>query len=185
MRSVAEIESRIRFLLCSELDRRVEESTRRKPHLCTHNHRQPLDTRPRAEGEVNETFNRTTDKRGLPVVQTIGLCMLGADDPANWRGDICEDDIDARRCPYFDPTIKKDVILRELSDQAQDPAWLRENMPEISALYWVLDAESARVRLPWWKRIWYRLLRVNVEPVLPPYDVSLLLPPASGGPSVD
>lgn len=183
MRSAAEIEDRIRFLLCAELDRRVEESTRRKPRLCTHNHRQPLDTRPTVDGDTNDTFNRTTDRRGLPVVQTIGLCMLGANDLENWPGTICEDDIDARRCPYFDPIRKKTDLWQELAVQITDPAWLCANMPEVSALYWVLDAETARVRLPWWKRLWFRVLRINVEPVLPPYDAAHLLPPMSGGAS--
>lgn len=177
MRSTSEIEDRIRYLLCTELDRRVEEASRRRPKLCSHNHRQPLDTRPTVDGDVNETFNRTTDRRGLPVIQTIGLCMLGAEKIEEWPGSICEDDIDARRCPYFDPTHKREDLWRELVEQVNDPAWLRVHMPEISALYWVLDAESAYVRLPWWKRLWFRFLRINVEPVLPPFDASHLLPP--------
>lgn len=178
MRSRAEIEDRIRALLCAELDRRVEEASRRKPHLCKHNHRQPLDVRPIVDGEVNETFNRLTDKRELPVVQTIGLCLLGAQDPTEWRGDICEDDIDARRCPYFDPTHTKADILADMTAQIADPAWVQANLPEVAALYWVLDADRS-LTLPWWKRLWFRLLRINVEPVAPPFDAEKLLPPST------
>lgn len=177
MRSAVEIEDRIRKLLSEELDRRVSEATRRTPTLCLHNHRQALDTRKRVEDAPNEGYNRTTDKRGLPVLQTIGLCMLGAEEPDDWNGTICEDEIDARRCPYFDPNAKKDDLLRDFLVQLADLEWLQANMPEVAALYWVIGSTRASVRLPWWKRIWYRFRRIQVEPQLPPFDPEKLLPP--------
>jgi len=55
MKTKASIESRVRFLLCEELSRRVREAETRLPHLCIHNHRQPLDTRKSVEDLPNET----------------------------------------------------------------------------------------------------------------------------------
>jgi hypothetical protein len=106
--------------------------------------------------------------------------MLGSEDPSTWPGTICEDEIDARRCPYFDPQVKKATLLQDFVGQLADLGWLQENMPEVSALYWVLDAGRANVRLPWWRRFWYRLRRIRVEQPLPPFNPEKLLPPPIG-----
>ena len=91
MKSQIEVESRLKGLLCQELDRRVAESTRRLPKMCQHNYRHPLDHRKTVDGIPNPDHNRIA-KHGLPVAQTMGLCMLGsAEDPHSWRGDICEE----------------------------------------------------------------------------------------------
>lgn len=179
MRSQADIEDRIRFLLCEELTRRVQEAQTRLPHLCRHNHRQPLDTRKTVEDMPNDTYNRTTDRNGLPVVQTIGLCMLGAETPETWPGNICEDPIDAQRCPYFDPSANKDSIYRLFKDNIADLEWVRANMSELYGLLWTL--ENGRTSLPWWKRLWFMVLRIRVEPVRKTPDAAHLLPPAPGG----
>ena len=185
MRSVIEVEDRIRTLLCAELDRRVAEAGRRLPRLCSHNHRQPLDTRKVVEDAPNDTYNRIVGQLGLPVVQTIGLCMLGSSDPSEWSGTICEDEIDARRCPYFDPIRKKQEIWDEMVVQIQDMTWVEANMPAVAALYWVLGTERANVGLPWWRKVLYRLLRIRIEPVLPPLDAERLLLPVNTGSNPD
>ncbi len=178
MRDTSEIEDRIRTLLCAELDRRVSEATKRLPRRCVNNHQQTLDARPKIDGEMNENYNRIIDKRGLPVVQTIGLCMLGAYDPTQWNGTICEDPIDAQRCPDFTPKQNKEGLWQEFAEQLSDLAWIREHMPDVAALYWTIS-EAATVRLPWWKRLWFWAMRVKVEPQLPPFDAVQLLPPAA------
>ena len=164
MRSPDEIQSRIRTLLLAELDRRVKLASERLPHRCQHNHRQPLDARKEIAGENNDGYNRV-DRTRLPVVPSIGLCLLGAEDPVEWQGNICEDPVDAQRCPYFNPTQGKDEILAEFTQQIEDIQWVAENLPEVHALLWVLDAAAANFQLPWWKRIWFGLLRIRTEPV--------------------
>jgi hypothetical protein len=178
MKPTAEIEARIRYLLCAELSRRVMEAETRLPHLCVHNHRQPLDTRKTVEDLPNEAYNRTTDPehRGLPVAQTIGLCMLGAEDITSWPGNICEDPIDAQRCPYFNPSTSKTVIFERFKANMGDVEWVQQNMPEAYALLWVL--ESVGVTLPWWKRLWFAMLRIHVAPVVTADTVLQLLPPS-------
>jgi hypothetical protein len=176
MRTLADIESRIRFLLCEELSRRVRQAETRLPHLCRFNHRQPLDTRKMVEDVPNDSYNRTTDRNGLPVIQTIGLCMLGAEDVENWPGNICEDPIDAQRCPYFDPAESKTAIFERFKADVTDVDWIQANMPEMHGLLWVLDSQAPS--LPWWKVLWFKMLRIHVAPMVSTQGIENLLPPA-------
>jgi hypothetical protein len=178
VRAQTAIEDRIRFLLCEELSRRVREAETRLPHLCTHNHRQSLDTRKMVEDMPNDTYNRTSDRHGLPLAQTIGLCMLGAENVEEWPGNICEDPIDAQRCPYFNPTQSKAAIFERFKNDVADLEWVRVNMSELYGLFWVLDTTDMSPGLPWWKRLWFRMLRIHVAPVLSTDNVEKLLPPA-------
>jgi hypothetical protein len=93
--------------------------------------------------------------------------MFGAEDPETWPGDICDEPIDAQRCPKFEPRLSKEVLLTEFREQITDAHWLMENMPEIDALLWVLDDTAANLHLPWWLRLWYRFFRLRTEPVQP------------------
>lgn len=171
MRSSTEIQGRIKHLLSRELDRRVAEATKRLPHKCEHNYRHPLDVRKTVDGEPNPSFNKIT----LPVAQTIGLCMLGSEDPETWGGTICEDPVDAQRCPYFSARESKDEILLTLRKDSQDSEWLQANLPEVYGLLWALQDRPPK--LPWWKVLWFRLLRIRVEPLTPSPEVERLLPP--------
>lgn len=176
MRDTAAIESRIRYLLVQELNERVKIAGRRLPHLCTHNHRQPLDVRKTVEGEHNEEYNRITRGPKLFVAPTIGLCMLGSENPSEWPGNICEDPVDAQRCPYFNPRMDKEKLWASFAEQIRNPDWLQEHMPEVYGLLWTLNA-SALPELPLWKRVWYWVLRIQVEPLRPQEDPVNLLPP--------
>lgn len=165
----AEIQVRIREILTRELERRVEASVERLPVRCRHNHRQPLDTRKTVQGERNPNHNRITrdvlEDPGksdvppqvfhLPVQQTIGLCMYGAEDPTQWKGTVCEDPIDAQRCAEghrppatFEPLVTREILSDEFHRQIQDSAWVVENLPEVSGLLWVLGTEQASVPEP-------------------------------------
>ncbi len=181
MRTEAELRQRVRGLLVQELDRRVAEIQKRIPRNCVYNYQHPLDTRKAAEGEINETFNRITNGRASPVSQTIGLCLLGSEDPQEWGGTICEDDIDAQRCPYFVPRQSKDEILAEFREQLLTPGWVDANLPAVAVLLWAID-ETEVPSIPWWKRFWYRyVLRIRVDPVLPSKATALLLERAPEG----
>jgi len=160
MRSDTEIQDRIRYLLTVELDRRVVGAKSRLPHQCVHNHRQPLDVRKEIEGETNPDYNQVARHRRLPV---IGLCMLGAEDPTQWNGTICEDPIDAQRCPYYsDPNSTREAIEKAFQDQIQDLRWVELNLPEAYGLLWALGSETM-LRLPWWKAIWFRFIRIRPD----------------------
>lgn len=177
MKTPDEIRQRIKGLLIQELDRRVTLAHRRLPQLCTYNIRHTLDLRKMVEGEENEFFNRITSKRHLPVSQTMGLCGYGQENPEEWNGTICEDPIDAQRCPLFVPKKSQDEILTEFKTQLAEEGWIEEHMPEVAALLWALDdADTNFVKVPWWKALWHRwVLRIRIEPVIKIQDPSLLL----------
>lgn len=141
MKTEAEVQDHIRLLLDQEFERRAIEAATKLPRRCVHNHRQPLDSRKQVNGEGNEDYNRIV-KNGLPVVQTIGLCMYGSTDPTNWNGTICEDPIDAQRCPLFTPKVTREEIQQALEGQIRDIEWVKVNLPEVHALLWTLDSNK-------------------------------------------
>lgn len=184
MKTESEVRDRVTELLGEELVRRAQEAEERLPRRCTHNHQQPLDTRKHVEGDMNPYYNgvsRGVDDEGnpLPVVQTIGLCMLNEPEK---HLTICEDPIDAKRCPFFTPAQGKEELYRTFVEQLQDPTWVRENLSEVHALLWVLDAAQTP-SISFWKRLWFKFTRIRVKPALPAFDPStLLLPPSSDNP---
>lgn len=181
MKTSDEIRNRVVELLEVELDRRVQLASERLPHLCVHNHRQPLDTRRNVDGAPNAGFNRVSsgveNGRALPVIQEMGLCMLGAETPEQWTGTICDEPIDAKRCPVFTPLGSKEVLFAKFTEELQDPLWIEANLPEVASLLWVLETLQVP-RISWWKKFWFRVMRITIEPVLPSFDVTKLLPPA-------
>lgn len=193
MRNEAEIQDRIRMLLNQEFESRVAAISERLPCRCIYNHRQPLDTRKQVDGEPNENYNRI-ERHGLPVAQTIGLCMFGAERPDEWPGTICEEPIDAQRCPpkAFTPRETKEGVKKTFEANIRDLTWVKENMPEVFALLWALGTETKPPEesipppppsptpetpslpppppLPWWKRFILKLLSIKLDatPRLPP-----------------
>ena len=110
------------------------------------------------------------DRTGLPVLQSIGLCGLGMEDAGSWNGDVCDEPVDAQRCPHFLPKQDKAELLETFKQQVMDPEWLRENLPEAYALLWVLEDAAPNYHLPWWKRLWFRFWRIRIEPAHPMGD---------------
>lgn len=176
MRADADVQNRIRALVIQELDCRIKEASSRLPHLCVHNYRHPLDDRKIVDGDPNESYNRITIDAGIPVSRVLGLCMQGQSNPEEWGGNICEDPVDAQRCPLFEPVRTKSNILIEFDEQLNTPGWVEDNLPAVAALLWVMG-KMIPTPLPWWKRFWYHwILRIRVEPVqqVPSIDLILL-----------
>ncbi len=184
MKTTSEIEDRIRYLLAKELERRVKKANERLPHRCIYNIRQPLDTRRTVEDEPNRFYNRITmgvdpEGRPIPVSQTIGLCTYkdySVDSDGQPLLTLCEDPIDAQRCPVFSPRLTKKMLWDEFVSQIQDLEWLEANLPEVYGLYWAIN-RTATVKVPWWARLLYRLLRIRPEPLRRSDDLMKLLPP--------
>lgn len=164
MKNQKEVHARLQTLILAEFDRRLGEATKRLPHLCRHNHRQVLDARKHVAGDVNDGYNRV-ERHSLPVIPSIGLCLYGHTDPANWAGNICEDPTDAQTCDLFDPRLDKEAIWHVFRLDLANPDWLRISLPEVYALLWVLDEAAPNHHLPWWKRLWFRFWGLRVEPV--------------------
>jgi hypothetical protein len=175
MKTKSEVEARIKELVCAELDYRVAEASKRLPTRCIHNYCHPLDNRKHLGESPNLGYNRITDNSGLPVINTIGLCLIGCTDPENWGGTICEEPIDAKKCGVFKAKMGKAAILPELASDLKDSDWVRINLPELFSLMWVLDVIQEGVRVPFWKKILFWFRRVRLEPVTPKVDTSKLL----------
>jgi len=148
-----EIQDRIRALLDEELCARVAKTQERLPVHCRYNYRHSLDTRKNVYGEPNDSYNRITrgdTSAGLPVTQTIGLCLYGSEDPENWPGIICEEPVDALLCPpqAFTSKTTPEVAKSDLEAQIKDLNWLRDNMPGVYTLLWVLGLESEKKQDP-------------------------------------
>lgn len=170
MKPQSKIVGRARSLVETELFRRLQEAGQRLPRKCVHNHRHSLDSRPTVDGDPNPTYNRVNAEGG----HTIGLCMLGADNPEEWSGTVCEDPIDAQRCPYFTPLQDKATVLREFASQLADSVWVSENMPLLWELLWILDMVRPP-QLSWWARLKVVFTRIRVEPAKIVVDPVLLL----------
>jgi hypothetical protein len=126
------------------------------------------------DGESNPGYNRITVGDRSPTTKRIGLCLLGSADPEEWSGTICEDPIDAKKCPYFNPTQKsKGEILEEMHGDLNNQDWLKSGIPEAHTLLWVLG--ELTLSIPWWKKalLWFRV--IQIEPVVPLIDPSKLL----------
>ncbi len=170
MKAETEVRNRLRGLLVQELDRRTSEAGQRLPRSCAHNHQQQLDFRKTVGGALNTSYN-CVSAEGSPE---IGLCFHGVQDPKSWSGDICEDVVDAQRCPYFSPKLGREEILVQFRRDLASPGWISENLPGVAELLWVLDLAEV-LPIPWWRRLWHRFLHIRVEPVAKAKKVEDLL----------
>lgn len=166
MRAQSDVYSRLRRLLEAEVSNRLSRSLDRLPENCKHNYRQPLDVRPILLGRKNPNYNRISN-----IDQTLGLCMLGSEDSSRWEGTICEDPIDAQKCPYYTKRKSYEEVLRELSTDLKNPEWLKDRQ-DLQTLAWVLAKSPKK---PWYIRLWHYLIRGNgVSNVVEVTLVSLL-----------
>lgn len=176
MKPEIEVLAEVRRQLCVELEARLTAANQRLPTRCEHNYRHPLDARKLVDGEANSNYNHIATK--LPVIQqTIGLCMLGAETPDEWPGNICEDPVDAQRCPYFTCKTSKSEIWESLAQDLSDPVWLETHI-EIRTLLWVCELASVGFnQIPWWRRLWFWLTPLKLEAPITVIDPIELLPP--------
>lgn len=179
MRSQAEVLDRIRELLREDFEVRLREYRERYPHRCRFNVRHTLDDRRYRYGEENPHYNHVTRGHQLPVLNTMGLCGLPVDasgkplpqgDPTGeWNADVICDDVEvAQQCPWYTPKTTPREVLEQYLRDISDPGWLKDHLPEVYHLMWVVELTGAP-NPPWWRRLWYALrVRVlRVDPVAP------------------
>lgn len=189
MRSDAEIEDRLRAIVVAELRKRLTREI--LPHLCIHNRRHPLDHRRTIYGEPNDSYNRISvgveDDVALPVAQTIGLCMLGSEDPETWNGNVCEEPLDAQRCPYFTYKQTRADVYAEFVANLGDPRWIEAHLPAAHILLWVRGGRLEVVEgISVFERLWRRIVRF-LSPASPENtpDAVVYLPPLDALPEED
>lgn len=165
MKPERQIRARMKKCVDEEIERRFAEATRRLPRRCKHHIEHALDTRAEVNSEPNPLFNRVGSAVHLPV---LGLCGYGMGSE-EWGGTICEDPIDAQRCPLFEARQSKEDLIRDLDNELSHKLWVEENMPELAALRWVLEANPNHP-MTWWQRFRLLFRKVSVEPVLTPTE---------------
>lgn len=180
MRSRSEVVDMAKQEIISLWSSILTEHRKKLPHLCVHNHRQPLDFDKTREGEINPGYNRV-NRVHLPMVPTMGLCMLGSEG-GTWPGTICDEPLDAARCPVFTPATNPVALWVEFQNNLLNPKWVEENSPRLASLLWVLDSDtpSSLFRFPGWLGYLFRLffpLKKKLPQQLPPKVAPEDLPP--------
>lgn len=191
MKSTVEVEEQVRELLLAELKQRLTRP--RLPTLCLHNHRHALDHRKSVYGEPNASYNRVSQgveevdgaRVALPVVQTIGLCMMGAESIETWPGNICEEAIDAQRCPYFKYRQSRSEVYDGFVANVTDPSWVKAFLPAVHSLLWVLGVALRVEPASWLALQWERVLRVLRRRAKKSVDLLVYLPKLDAWPDED
>lgn len=81
--------------------------------------------------------------------------MLGADDPENWPGNVCDTVKNAETCPFFKSIQDKEQIQDEFRRELQDEDVLFRKYRDIAMLTWVLEEKSPD--LSWWQKLKLKL----------------------------
>ena len=131
MREESELRQKYNQLLGRNLEKAFQKKLARKPHNCSHNY----------------VHSSLTNKNNRIEVEHTGLCMLNADDPSSWEGNICETAADARFCPYFTARHQKQDVYDEFMAKISDPDILQHEFRDLHILRWALGEEQASPKL--------------------------------------
>lgn len=135
MRSYAEIKKKLRNLRYRYLKRYLEEHLSVQPANCVYNREYASEMGP------------------------VRLCMLGAKDPENWPGNLCDTKECAQTCPFFQNKYEKKKLKEDFVRKLQDPNILYTKYRDLAMLQWALEEDILEdVPLTWWQRLklWFR-----------------------------
>ena len=139
MKSNEKVEKKLKQVKKNYLSREYRDKLHRCPENCEYNYR-----------------HKTVNEDGRE--EEIGLCMLGADNPEEWQGLICDDEETAKQCPYFECKHNKESIKKEFEESLNDEVIVANNYKDIAALNWVLDKKEYSWDLGLVKRLWLRFV---------------------------
>jgi len=150
MRTEADIRQKLKQVQYRHLKKLLEANFRQRPCNCAYN-------------EVHLPRN---SHHGKPV----GLCMFSAEDPEDWQGVICDEELGgvalARECNLFRPHKTKLEIKAEFHDLMTnaDIGTVAAQYPDIAAMMWVLDERVYEPTL--WQRflLWWKPAHVIPMP---------------------
>lgn len=83
----------------------------------------------------------------------VGLCLLGSSNPEEWKGTICDEDVQAQSCPFFKNKFSKDVMLRSFYEELEDETVVSAEYKDIAALQWVIGERVCDWDLTRWQRV--------------------------------
>lgn len=72
----------------------------------------------------------------------VGLCMLGAENPEEWPGNVCDDIETAQKCPFFEQKHDPEDLEKEFFEKLENGKILAEEYKDIAALKWTLEGDS-------------------------------------------
>jgi hypothetical protein len=143
MKDEDEIKKKLEEVKYQYFKREYQEKFSCKPENCIHNYRHEED------GEE------------------IGLCMLGAENPEEWPGNVCDDVSTAKSCPFFEVRHQEDELREEFEEEIQDVSVLASDYKDIAALRWVLNGEVDSHFTVWSKiRLFFFRLFVKIQLIM-------------------
>lgn len=148
MKSEAQLIDRIKVLLVAEWERRVLVRGTRTPEACRNHHWQDLNLRNTADGTPNDAYNRVAVEGGTRT----GLCLYGSR-TEEWSGTLCEDAVDAQRCPHFDPLWSPGLMYADYLLDLADLEWVSSSLAEVQILSWALETLPAPPAPSWVRRV--------------------------------
>jgi len=157
-----EIEKRLRKLRERYARKYVDASQQRAHANCVFNHRHDPPPSSTAAAPRDEDLPMVPRRHVTLVVlrddSAVHLCMYGAEDPARWAGDVCDDDATARSCKLFKPSVDMDQAKSEFLDLMADDEYVFDNYRDVATLQWVLGERVHGMPLSWIERLgfWFR-----------------------------
>lgn len=129
MKKEAEVKKRLRDVKRKYLVQMLEDNLSQHHSNCVFNHKHE-------------------DKNGVTY-----LCMLGANNPEEWKGTICDGDDVSMECPFFEAKKTRADIKKEFDEIMQDPVRLFDQYRDVAILLWVLGEDAGYdVKDPWYVR---------------------------------
>lgn len=159
------------------LRRYVVLSQERRHDNCVFNKEVAVRNLPYSQSDLSTELDLAPRKvTTLLVIQEdrpVRICMYGADNPAKWSGDVCDDESIAPTCRFFIPLRSAQEATDDFMSLLADDKYVFDNLRDLAALQWALG--DRRPRLPWYRR----LVAFFVGKYLP--KVPVLPPPGASG----
>jgi hypothetical protein len=93
--------------------------------------------------------------------------MLGAENPEEWPGNVCDDVSTAKSRPFFEVRHQEDELREEFEEEIQDVSVLASDYKDIAALRWVLNGEVDSHFTVWSKiRLFFFRLFVKIQLIM-------------------
>lgn len=169
------IQRRLRSLRIRYAKKHIEKSQKRKPHNCVHNHiHEYHPPTPEVPMEYELAPRRSSSLVVFQEEGPIRLCMYGANDPSEWKGDVCDKDETAERCAYFNPKVSIEEAQEEFKDLVADDDYVLEHYKEVATLQWVLGERVVNMPFTFidkmgfiWHSLFQRVKKPKKTPELP------------------
>ncbi len=155
MKSESVVRKRAERLRDRYLRRYVALSQERRHENCVHNREYLPRKLPYSQSDLSTELDLAPRKvMTLLVIQEerpVRVCMYGAERPAEWSGDICDDDSISPTCKFFVPLKTVSEATDEFMSLLADDKYVYDSFRDLAALQWVLG--DRRPRLPWYRRL--------------------------------